>query len=353
MAPMIEIAGFGTPPGGAAARLFTLDNGVLRVAVTDFGARMANIEAPDRAGARAPVLLGLRDAAEYAADTESFGAVLGRCANRIAGARFALGGGMHRLAANDRGATLHGGPRGFGDQPWRLEDRADRPRPAVAFALRSPDGDQGFPGAVTARATYALDGDTLWLTLEARADADTVVNLSAHPYFNLRDAGRGDVLGHEIAIRAARFVAVDDKQIPTGELRSVEGTPFDFRQSVPLGARIALDDPQLRAGRGYDTCFVLDGGEADQPRAVAAAYDPASGRRLELLTTQPGLQLYSGNALDGSVIGREGLAYRQSAGFAFEAQGLPDAIHHPNFPSPLLRAGVGYRQAIGYRFGIG
>ena len=311
---------------------------------------MVSVEMPGRDGAWSHVLLGLEDAGAYATAGGSFGALLGRCANRIAGAQFTLDGRTYHLSANDRGSTLHGGPGGFGLVPWRVVGSEGGDAPSLALEYVSPDGDAGFPGTLTARATYRVEGDTLSLALEATTDQPTVVNLSAHPYFNLAGVEQHDVLGHEVAIHAGRFLPTDARQIPTGELRAVAGTPFDFRRPRALGARIRENDPQLLPGRGYDLCWALDGGGTAEPRLVASARDPLSGRRVEVITTQPGLQLYSGNSLTGAVVGRGGIAYRQSAGLAFEAQGYPDAPNQPNFPSAVLRPGERYRQVIAYRF---
>lgn len=337
---------FGTLPSGEPAQLFTLRGDRLTVGITDYGARMVSIEAPDARGRFGHVLLGFDDVAAYEAAGGSFGAVLGRCANRIGGGRFTLDGKVHQLAVNDGGNTLHGGPRGFARALWRVEQVLDRAVPEVTLVLVSPDGDQGFPGRLTARATYRLDGDTLRLELTATTDAPTIVNLSAHPYFNLGGPDMGDVLGHEITLNAARFLPTDAHQVPIGEAAPVAGGVFDFQMPAALGARIRVDDPQLLIGRGYDHCFMLDRGAP----VAARAYEPVSGRFVEVTTTQPGLQLYSGNSLDGSVVGRGGLAFRQSAGFALEAQNFPDAINHPGFPSPVLRPGETYRQHIAYRF---
>ncbi len=345
-------APFGALPDGRATSVYTLDNRRLRVRITDYGARMVAIEAPDRDGGRSDVLLGLEDAAAYATAGGSFGAVLGRCANRIGGGRFELDGRTYQLATNDRGNTLHGGPVGFGEVLWRVEEAHGGEAPRLALSHVSPDGEQGFPGTLTVRATYDLDGDTLRLVLEASTDKPTVVNLSAHPYFNLAGVERHDILSHEVTIHAAALLPTDQNQIPTGEIQPVARTPFDFRHPLALGARIREADPQLLIGQGYDVCYALDGGGTDQPRLVASARDPVSGRQLEVLTTQPGLQLYSGNQLNGKVVGRGGIAFRQSAGFAFEAQGFPDAPNHPEFPSAVLRPGAAYRQVIAYRFTV-
>ena len=342
-------APFGTLPGGAAATLFKLQSNALRVCITDYGARMVSIEAPDRDGRFGHVLLGFDDVVAYDAAGGSFGAVLGRYANRIAGGRFTLDGQAHQLAVNDGGNTLHGGPCGFARSMWRVERALSGAAAELALVLVSPDGDQGFPGALTARVRYRLAGDTLTLELTATADRATIVNLSAHPYFNLAGVEAHDVLDHEITIAAARFLPTDATQVPTGEMALVEGTVFDFRQPTRLGARIRVADPQLLIGHGYDHCFVLDAA-AGEPSFAARAHDPLSGRSVELTTDEPGLQLYSGNALTGATVGRGGVVFRQSAGFAFEAQNFPDAINQPGFPLPILRPGELYRRLISYRF---
>jgi aldose 1-epimerase len=340
---------FGALPDGTTATLHTLQNDILRVRITDFGARMVSIEAPDRDGVRGHVLLGLEDAGTYATAGGSFGAVLGRCANRIAGARFRLDGQTHSLPANDGANTLHGGPNGFGLRAWTVREAGDT---ELTLDLLSPDGDAGFPGALHVSARYVLRGDTLRLELGARAEAPTVVNLSAHPYFNLGGDARHDVLAHELVIHAARFLPVDKAQVPTGEIRPVDNTPFDFRAPRSFAAGIFDADPQLLPGRGYDHCFMVDG-EPGTLRPAAAVRDPRSGRTLAVRTTQPGLQVYSGNSLNGAVKGRGGVMLRQSSGFALEAQNFPDAPNQPGFPSAVLRPGEVYAEVIEYAFGVG
>jgi aldose 1-epimerase len=359
--PTCDAQPFGRLEDGRAASLYTLENSMLRVEVTDYGGRMVRIEAPDRSGKRGDVLLGFDDAPCYERAGAAFGALLGRCANRIAGGAFTLDGRTHELATNDRGATLHGGPVGFARVLWR---RVAASPERLVLAHVSPDGDQGFPGELAAEAIYRLEGDELSLELSARTRAPTLVNLSAHPYFNLAGAARDDVLDHEVTIAAESFLPTDDKQIPTGEIRPVAGTPFDFRRGRPIGARIREADPQLLYGQGYDICYVLSaapdvdpainpGTLPDRtPRVAARLHAPSSGRTLDIETTQPALQIYTGNKLDGSIVGRDGIVYRQSAGLAVEAQGFPDAPHHANFPSTVLRPGETYRALIRYRFGV-
>ncbi len=342
---------FGETPDGQAATLYTLENAHLRVRVTNYGGRMVSIEAPDRSAHRADVILGFDDVAAYVRAGGAFGALLGRYANRIADGRFTIDGRSYQLATNDRDATLHGGPAGFDKVFWKVISAATGSIPSLVLSHLSPDGDQGFPGELSVEATYRLDGDSLWLLFAARTTKPTVVSLSAHPYFNLAGAQNGDVLDHVVTIASEAFLSTNEKQIPTGEIRSVAGTCFDFREATPLGARIRQADPQLIYGTGYDQCFVLGTGQATVPRFAARALDPKSGRTVEVHTTQPGMQLYTGNKLNGSVAGRGGIVYRQSAGFAFEPEGFPDAPHHAGFPSAILRPGESYHAVIRYRFG--
>lgn len=339
---------FGQLPDGTPASVLTLENDTLRVRVTDYGGRMVSIEAPDRSGRREHVLLGFDDVLAFATAGGSFGALLGRSANRIAGGQVEIDGTTWQLARNDAGNTLHGGPVGFNKVVWQLTEADER----LVLTYVSADGDQGFPGELTARATYWLEGEALCLDLEAQTTRPTIANLSAHPYFNLAGVGSGDVLGHVLAIEADAFLPTDAQQIPTGEIRPAAGTPFDFRRPTPIGARIRMADEQLLYGTGYDHCWTLSPATPSDGllRLAARVHEPSTGRILELHTDQPGLQFYSGNKLDGSVVGRNNVAYRQSDGFALEAQGYPDAPHHPHFPSTMLRPGETYRRSIRYRF---
>lgn len=343
---------FGKTSDGRSAALYTLWNDALLVRVTDFGGRIVSIEVPDRSGRAGEVLLGFDDVTGYAGAGGAFGALLGRSANRIAGGAFTVDGRTYQLATNDRGSTLHGGPQGFDRLYWRVAAATSEPLPTLVLSLSSPDGDQGFPGALAAQATYHLQGSTLWLTLEARTTAPTIVSLSAHPYFNLAGPQSGCALSHLVTLFAEAFLPTDARQIPTGEIRAVVDTPFDFRRPTPLADRIREADEQLLYGQGYDHYFVLAERAAGGTRLAARAFDPSSGRTLEVHTSQPGMQLYTGNQLNGSIAGRGGI-YRQSAGFAFEPQGFPDASHHPQFPSTVLRPEQTYREFIGYRFDIG
>ena len=330
----------GHAPDGSPVGLLTLTSDTLRVGLSNYGARMLSIEAPDRDGRVDHVLLGF-DRADMILKAGSFGAVIGRYANRIAGGRFTLDGTTYQLSQNDGENTLHGGKQAIAKRFWTVAERSGA---HVVFTLESPDGDQGFPGAVSARATYRLDGDTLALTLEATTTKPTPLNLSAHPYFNLAGAAALDVCDHTVQIAASAFLPTDATQIPTGEIRAVAGTPFDFREPVLIGARIRGDEEQLLYARGFDHHFILDAGAKT---AVRMAH-PASGRVLEIATTQVGVQVYTGNSLNGSLVGHGG-TYRQTAGIAFEPQAYPDAPNQPAFPSTILRPGEHYRQSISYR----
>ncbi len=348
---MVPVEFFGNTADGRAAKLFTLENSKLRVQITDYGGRIVSIEAPDRDGRLAHVVLGFEDVRSYATTEGAFGALLGRTANRIAGGRFTLEGKTYALPRNESCATLHGGPRGFERLFWDTRPGSAAPEPSLLCTLVSPDGDQGYPGELVVQARYRLAGDWLWLEFAARTSAATPVSLSAHPYFNLAGLDTHTVLDHEVTVAAHQFLPTDAHQIPTGELREVEGTPFDFRAPKRLGLRIRQSDEQLLYGRGYDHYFVLPSSSSASPQFAARARDPHSGRVLEIYTTQPGLQLYTGNQLNGSVAGRGGI-YRQSGGLAFEPQGFPDAVNQPHFPSNLIYPQTPYHASIGYHFSV-
>jgi aldose 1-epimerase len=335
---------FGTTPEGRRTNLFTLQNPHLTARITDFGGRMVSIEAPDRLGRREHVLLGFDNLEAYRLHSGSFGTLLGRYANRIGGGRITIDGQTYDLARNEGDNTLHGGPAGFSKLVWDVATAE-----AATLVLRhvSPDGDQGFPGEVTATATYRLEADALSLTLEARTTKPTVINLSAHPYFNMAGPASADVLAHRLTVAADSFLPTDAQQLPTGEIRPVDGTPFDFRSPTPIGARIRQPDQQIFHAMGYDHCFVLRTGDP-----AVTLHDPASGRTLTVETNQPGVQVYTGNKLRGDFAGHGGLIYRQSAGLALEPQDFPDAPHHANFPSTILRPGQTYQRFIRYRFSI-
>ncbi len=334
-------SGDDTPVG-----LLKLSNDRLKVGLTNYGARMLSIEAPDRHGVADHVLLGF-DHADMILRAGSFGAVLGRYANRIAKGRFTLDGERFELSVNDGENTLHGGKQSFAKRFWAVADRSHN---QATFTLESADGDQGFPGAVSAVATYTLDADALRLELTATTTKPTPINMSAHPYFNLAGAAALDVADHDLEVFAGHFLPTDKQQIPLGEIRPVEGTVFDFRKPVAIGSRVRHHDAQLLVARGFDHCFALDG-QAGTLRKAARLTHRRSGRVLELETDAAGLQVYTGNSLDGSLVGHGG-TYRQTAGLALEAQAFPDAPNQPNFPSTILRPGETFALTIVYRFSL-
>lgn len=336
---------FGTTRDGRPVEAFRIDSGVLSVTLIGYGATVASLAVPDRDGRRANVVLGFDDLAAYEQKSPYFGATIGRCANRIAGGRFTLHGQAYQLAVNNGPNHLHGGLRGFDKVAWEAEVKDGDP-PAVEFRYTSPDGDEGYPGRLDVRATYCLAGPAeLRLAWRAVADRDTPVNLTNHTYFNLHGAGRGTILDHELQVAASRYTPVDATAIPTGAVDPVAGTPFDFTAPRPIGERIA------DVSGGYDHNFALDAtpGPAGMPGFAARLRDPSSGRVLEIATTQPGLQFYSGNFLDGSLTGPDGPFVRHGA-LCLETQHFPDTVHHPQFPPVILRAGSEYLETATWRF---
>ncbi|WP_426954454.1 aldose epimerase family protein [Muricoccus radiodurans] len=333
---------------GEPVQRLVLEAAGLRVAVLTYGGILERLEVPDRAGRMDNVVLGLGSLAAYSRVSPYFGAIVGRYANRIAGGRFTLDGREHRLACNNGPNSLHGGNRGFDKHVWHVDD-GDRRQ--VQLSRISPDGEEGYPGTLQVSVRYALEADrTLRISYRAETDRPTVLNLSNHSYWNLSGEGSGTALDHELEIAADRFCPVDSTAIPTGELRPVEGTPFDFRRPTRIGARLRAADPQLLVGRGYDHNWALRDPVTPGPRLAARLRDPASGRVLEVLTDQPGLQFYSGNFLDGSLVGPGGRTYRQGDGLALETQHFPDSPNHPHFPSTVLRPGETFRSSTLLRF---
>jgi len=344
----LDPAAFRGEIDGAPTALWTLTgDGGVTVNLCDFGARIVQILAPDRQGRLGDVVLGYDSIAAIQGGQPSMGAFIGRFANRIAQGRFTLDGVERRLARNGGAHHLHGGLKG---SRFRVFD-AERLAPgAVRMSLTYADGEEGYPGELRSSVLYRLDGDTLRLEYEATTDRRTVVNFTGHAFFNL--AGRGTMLDHRLTMNARSFLPIDSTAIPTGEIRAVAGTPFDFTRPHPIGARIDADDEQLRHADGYDHTLVLD----KAPGAfglVAVVEDPASGRVLEVMSTEPGAQLYSGNALAGAIprdVGKGGVAFQRRGGFCIEPQGFPDAPNHPHFPSTVLEPGAIFRGVIAYRF---
>jgi aldose 1-epimerase len=341
-------APFGKAPDGSPVDLFTFRNANgVEVRVCNYGGIVVSFLAPDRQGNLADVVLGYDHLDGYLALSPYFGALIGRYGNRIGGAKFTLNGVSYSLAANDGPNSLHGGIKGFDKVVWRAATARSPLGPALELTYDSKDGEEGFPGNLSVKAVYALGPDNgLRLDYTATTDKDTIVNLTQHSYFNL--AAKGDVLGHQVWIDADRFTPADSTLIPTGELRPVAGTPFDFRRPTPIGARIEADDQQLKSGLGYDHNFVLNHpmGRLD---LIARVAEPSTGRVLEVLATWPGVQFYSGNHLDGAIKGKGGQVYRRRTGFCLEPQNFPDSPNHPNFPTVVLKPGQVYHHTVIYK----
>jgi aldose 1-epimerase len=332
---------------------WTLSNGDITMRVLTWGGVIQTLEVPDAHGDVDNVVLGFADLAGYVGDDDPyFGSLIGRYGNRIAGGSFTLDGTTYELPLNNGPNTLHGGPTGFDDQVWEATDVSDDEVAALQLDLVSPDGDQGFPGTLTTTVTYTLDAESrLTVHYEATTDAPTVVNLTQHTYWNLAGEGSGTIYDHELQINASGYTPVDETLIPTGEVAPVEGTPFDFREPTAIGARIRDNNQQLLYGQGYDHNWALDredngareGSDAEDALEQAAVlHDPHSGRTLTISTTEPGLQFYSGNFLDGTLVGTSGMIYRQSDGLALETQHFPNSPNEPSFPSTELRPGEIY-----------
>jgi aldose 1-epimerase len=345
----IDCRPFGTTHDGIQVDLYTLTNrNGLKARIATYGATLVSLEVPDRRGMPADVVLGFDTLEPYLDVHPYFGSIIGRYANRIRNGRFVLHGESYALPCNDGPNHLHGGLHGFHTVHWRASPRVSDEGPQLELHYRSPDGEQGYPGNLDVRVVYTLtERNELRIDYEAQSDAATIVNLTNHAYFNL--AGDGTILGHELQIRAERFLPVDDTLIPTGEFRAVRGTPFDFTSPRRIGDGFQRADAQLAITGGYDHNWVLD--TASSPAAFAGTlHEPLSGRTMEVLTTQPGVQVYSGNFLDGSLSGKGGVRYHQHAALCFETQHFPDSPNRPSFPSTVLEPDSVLRQSTVYAF---
>jgi aldose 1-epimerase len=348
---------FGTSPDGEEVERYTLTTAAGAVArILTWGGIVQSLEVPDRDGHLANVVLGFADLDGYLAGSPYFGAIIGRYANRIAGGRFTLDGREVRVPVNEPPNSLHGGERGFDKRVWSARPDAGGDAAVLELKRTSPDGEEGYPGDLDVTVTYTLLGTELRVEYEATTSAPTVVNLTNHSYWNLAGEASGEtVLDHELRLDAGRFTPIGRDWAPTGELAPVAGTPFDFTTATPIGARIGADDEQLRIGLGYDHNFVLNGWEPGRsaPRVAALVRDPGSGRTLEVATTEPGVQFYAGNQLDGSLTGTSGRPYPRNAALVLETQHFPDSPNQPAFPSTVLRPGGSYRSATVFRFRAG
>jgi aldose 1-epimerase len=347
----ISRAPFGTTGEGKPADLYTLRNpNGAEVRLTNYGGILTSWRVPDRRGRMGDVVLGYDNLEGYLTATPYFGALVGRCCNRIAKGRFTLNGVTRQLALNNGPNCLHGGLRGFDKVVWEARPLTTPDGPALELRHLSPDGDEGFPGNLRVKAVYTLTPDNgLRLDFTAESDQDTVVNLTQHSYFNL--AGQGDILGHAMQIHAGQITPVDSALIPTGRLLDVTGTPFDFRRPTAIGARIEENHEQLKLAGGYDHNWVASK-PLNQLGVVARVTERTTGRVLEVLTTQPGVQFYSANFLDGTITGKGGWVYQRRNAFCLEPQHFPDSINHPNFPSVVLKPGETYKHTIIFRFSV-
>ncbi len=338
---------YGKLPDGTAVDLYTLANrSGMEVKITNYGGIIVSIKTPDRNGKMGDVVLGYDNLDGYVTKNPFFGCLVGRYGNRIGKARFSLSGVEYKLASNNGQNHLHGGLKGFDKQVWQARALDD----ATGLELKylSRDGEEGYPGNLSVTVTYTLgDDNSLKIDYLATTDKETVLNLTNHSYFNL--AGEGDILGHEMMIDADRFTPVDSELITTGELRAVAGTPFDFLKPTPIGARIDAGDEQIVFGNGYDHNFVLNH-KPGEMGLVARVYEPKTGRQMEVSTTEPGVQFYTGNFLDGSIRGKSGRIVERRSGFCLETQHFPDSPNKPQFPSPVLKPGETYRTSTSFRF---
>jgi aldose 1-epimerase len=345
--PSVTKKDYGKTSDGQAVELYTLSNANgMKAEIMTYGGALVSLTVPDRAGKFGDVLLGMDDVKGYETPVPYFGALIGRYGNRIGKAQFVLDGHTYKLPANDNGNTLHGGIKGFDKRVWSAKPGTGA---SLELSYVSKDGEEGFPGTLSTKVAYTLtDKNELKIDYTATADKTTVANLTNHAYFNLAGPGEGTILAHEVTINADRFTPVDSTLIPTGELRAVKGTPFDFTKSTAIGARIEQNDEQLKFGRGYDHNWVLNKGNGGLTKA-AEVHDPKSGRVMEVSTTEPGLQFYTGNFLDGTLKGK-GKSFQHRGAFCMETQHYPDSPNKPSFPSTTLKPGQTYKTSTVYRF---
>ena len=351
-AAALDHAAYGTTQGGQAVDIFTMTNDHgLRVRFLSLGGVIAEIDAPDRSGRLDNIVLGLRTLREYETLPGHFGSITGRYANRIGGAQFTLGGQIYHLIANNGVNSIHGGPNALDRQVWTVSPTTTPDGVAATLSYVSPDGDQNFPGTLTTRVTYTLTtDDALRIDYEASTDKDTVINFTNHSYFNLAGNGSGSVADQLLLVNADRYTPVAPDLIPTGEIALVEGTPLDFRQMMPIGARLNSAFQQMVNARGYDHNFVLNQRPGDSMTFAARAYDPRTGRIIDCFTTEPGVQIYTSNGMNGSVVGSSGTTYRQTEAFTLETQHFPDSPNKPNFPTTELKPGQNFRSTTIFRF---
>ncbi|MGW3723618.1 aldose epimerase family protein [Streptomyces sp. NPDC000851] len=342
---------FGKLADGTKIYSWSLENGGTRLKVLSYGGIVQSLEIPDRRGRYTNVSLGFDTIEDYVSSSPYFGALIGRYGNRIAKGKFTLDGKAYQLSVNDGDNSLHGGAQGFDKRVWDIEPFTKGSDVGLYLYYTSVDGEMGYPGTLRSKVTYTLTRHGDWrIDYEATTDKATVVNLTSHVYWNLAGESSGTIYDHELSIAAARYTPVDSGLIPTGELAKVAGTPFDFRRTKTVGEDIRVAHQQLLYGKGLDHNWALDKGITARPEHIATLRDPSSGRTLKIATTEPGLQFYSGNFLDGSLVGTGGTVYRQGDGLCLETQHYPDSPNHPSFPSTVLRPGQTYRSTTVHSF---
>lgn len=346
----IQKQAFGLTRAGEAVDLYTLTNSAgMSAAITNYGGIIVSLFTPDRDGRLADVTLGFDTLAEYFDKSPYFGAVIGRFGNRIAGGKFSLNGVTYTLAQNDGSNHLHGGLTGFDKVVWQAQAQSTAQGEALILTYVSPDGEEGYPGTLTVTVTYILtEANELKIDYQAQTDQATVLNLTNHAYFNLKGEGQGDILDHELTLTAPAFTPVDANLIPTGEIVPVAGTPLDFTRPIAIGERIDQDDVQLKRGGGYDHNYCLDQA-AGKPVLAARVYEPQTGRVMEVFTTQPGVQLYTGNFMR-DIPGKNGHIYPKRGAFCLETQHYPDSPNQPNFPTAVLEPGRQYFHTTVFKF---
>jgi len=344
---------FGKTGDGENVDLYTLTNNLgMQAKIMNYGGIVVSLKVPDRNGKMDDVVLGFNDLDSYLKGHPYFGAIVGRYGNRIAKGRFTLNGVEYKLAVNNGENHLHGGIKGFDKVVWTAKEMRTKMGPALSLTYISKDGEEGYPGTLTATVVYTLtNNNELKLDYTVTTDKDTVSNLTHHSYFNLAGEGNGDILSHILTLNGSRFTPTDAGSIPTGELKAVAGTPFDFLKPNVIGKRINDQDQQLQYGSGYDHNFVVNG-KSGSLRSAATVYEPTSGRVLEVWTTEPGVQFYTGNFLDGTLTGKSGKVYQKRFGFCLETQHYPDSPNHPAFPTTTLKKGATYRSTTVYRFKV-
>ncbi|NLD39071.1 MAG: galactose mutarotase [Desulfatiglans sp.] len=339
---------------GKKVDLHTLKNAHgMEVKITNYGGIVTSIKVPDKNNKFDDVVLGFNNLKDYLGNNPFFGAVIGRYANRIGNAKFILEGKEYTLAKNNWANTLHGGVKGFDKVLWDAEPVTGKEGQSLKLTYMSKDGEEGFPGNLNVTVTYTLkDDNSFQIDYHATTDKPTVVNLTNHTYWNLAGEGSGGILAHKLMINADSFTPVDRGSIPTGEIRSIQGTPMDFRRPLAVGARIGSDDEQLKFGNGYDHNWVINSRENDKPVLAATVFEPVSGRQMEVYTTEPGIQFYSGNFLNENIIGKSGKGYGPRSALCLETQHYPDSPNKPKFPTTVLKPGEIYRTTTIYKFTI-